>query len=246
MSIDDFRHEALTETPSTNTECIARARAGDTGLLWITADRQTAGRGRRGRSWTSEGGNLYASLLLIDPAPMARLGSLPLAAAVAVHQAIRQVLPPEARPLEVKWPNDVMIGRKKTCGILIESELGKDGRLAVVVGIGINVRVKPNHGLYPVTSLEDEGSAASPDELFARLFSSMAYVLDLWDEGRGIADIMNYWRSVACGVGEAITVNLPDRSISGRFAGIDDDGLLKLQTAAGTVMSIAAGDVFFG
>ena len=246
ISLGDIRHEALSDTSSTNTECLARARAGDSGLLWVTAERQTGGRGRRGRPWVSERGNLYASLLLIDPAPIERLASLPLAIAVAVHQAIRSVLPPGAEPLEVKWPNDILIGRKKTCGILVEGERLADGRHAVVIGIGINVSVMPDNPIYPVTCLRDQGSAASPEELFAHLFASMAETLDIWDEGQGIAEVTARWRAVACGIGEKITVNLPDRSISGYFAGIDDNGLLMLDTGAGRMMAIAAGDVFFG
>lgn len=246
ISLGDIRHEALSDTSSTNTECLARARAGDGGLLWVTAERQTGGRGRRGRPWVSERGNLYASLLLIDPAPMERLASLPLAIAVAVHQAVRSVLPPGAEPLEVKWPNDILIGRKKTCGILVEGERLTDGRHAVVIGIGINVSVMPDNPIYPVTCLRDQGSAASPEELFAHLFASMAEVLDIWNEGQGIAEVTARWRAVACGIGEKITVNLPDRSISGYFAGIDDNGLLMLDTGTGRMMPIAAGDVFFG
>ena len=246
ISLGDIRHEALSDTSSTNTECLARARAGDSGLLWVTAERQTGGRGRRGRPWVSERGNLYASLLLIDPAPVERLASLPLAIAVAVHQAVRSVLPPGAEPLEVKWPNDILIGRKKTCGILVEGERLADGRHAVVIGIGINVSVMPDNPIYPVTCLRDQGSAASPEELFAHLFASMAEVLDIWNEGQGIAEVTARWRAVACGIGEKITVNLPDRSISGYFAGIDDNGLLMLDTGTGRMMPIAAGDVFFG
>lgn len=246
ISLGDIRHEALSDTASTNTECLARARAGDSGLLWVTAERQTGGRGRRGRPWVSERGNLYASLLLIDPAPMERLASLPLAIAVAVHLAIRSVLPPGAEPLEVKWPNDILIGRKKTCGILVEGERLADGRHAVVIGIGINVSVMPDNPIYPVTCLRDQGSAASPEELFAHLFASMAETLDIWDGGQGIAEVTARWRAVACGIGEKITVNLPDRSISGYFAGIDDNGLLMLDTGTGRMMPIAAGDVFFG
>jgi len=246
ISLGDIRHEALSDTSSTNTECLARARAGDSGLLWVTAERQTGGRGRRGRPWVSERGNLYASLLLIDPAPMERLASLPLAIAVAVHQAVRSVLPPGAEPLEVKWPNDILIGRKKTCGILVEGERLADGRHAVVIGIGINVSIMPDNPIYPVTCLRDQGSAASPEELFAHLFASMAEVLDIWNEGQGIAEVTARWRAVACGIGEKITVNLPDRSISGYFAGIDDNGLLMLDTGTGRMMPIAAGDVFFG
>jgi len=246
LSLGDFRHEALSETSSTNSECLARARAGDGGNLWVTAERQTGGRGRRGRPWVSERGNLYASLLLVDPAPMERLGSLPLAIAVAVHQAIRMVLPPGAEPLEIKWPNDILIGRKKTCGILVEGEGLPDGRYGLVIGIGINVSVMPDNPHYPVTCLRDQGSAASPQELFAHLFAAMAEVLDMWDQGRGIREVTARWREVACGIGEKITVNLPDRSISGHFAGIDDNGLLMLDTGAGRMMPIAAGDVFFG
>jgi BirA family biotin operon repressor/biotin-[acetyl-CoA-carboxylase] ligase len=244
-SLGDFRHIALIETVSTNSECLERARAGDNGNLWITADRQTGGRGRRGRPWVSEPGNLYASLLLIDPAPMDRLGSLPLAVAVAVHQAVRTVLPPESDVVEVKWPNDILIGRRKTCGILIEGEVLPDGRYALVIGIGINVAVMPDNPLYPVTCLRENGASASSEELFAHLYALMVEALDTWDRGRGIAQITDRWRRVACGIGEKIAVNLPDRSISGQFAGIDDNGFLMLETG-GKVLSIAAGDVFFG
>lgn len=246
ISLDDFRHEALGTVASTNTECLARARAGDFGFLWITAESQSGGRGRRGRPWMSEPGNLYASLLLIDPAPMERLTSLPLAVALAVHGAIRHVLPADAPPLEVKWPNDILIGRQKTCGILLESERLTDGRQALVIGIGINIANKPDAPAYPVTCLAENGAAVAPQVLFAHLFSEMADVLSIWDRGRGIADVVALWRKVACGIGEKITVNLPDRSISGQFAGIDDKGMLILDRGPDGHMAIAAGDVFFG
>ncbi|MGW9230842.1 biotin--[acetyl-CoA-carboxylase] ligase [Pseudorhizobium sp. NPDC055634] len=246
FSLEAFRHEALGDVGSTNTECLARARAGDPGRLWLTATRQTSGRGRRGRAWTSEAGNLYASLLLIDAAPMDRLGSLPLAVALAVHGAIRRVLPPGSEPVEVKWPNDILIGRRKTCGILIEAEKLPDGRQALVIGIGINIRHMPDATSYPVTRLEDHGCHVAPEEVFAHLFNEMAMVLESWDEGRGVAEISRRWLEVACGIGEPVTVNLPDRSLSGRFAGIDGQGLLQLETGTGQVLSVAAGDVFFG
>lgn len=246
MSLDDFRHEALGEVSSTNTECLARARAGDPGNLWITATRQSGGRGRRGRPWVSESGNLYSSLLLIDPAPFDRLSSLPLAVAIAVHQAVRTVLPPGAGVCEIKWPNDILIDRKKTCGILLEGESVAGGHHALVIGIGVNITARPEMSHYPVTSLSEHGSPVSPEDLFAHLFAAMAGALALWDRGRGVAAVVERWRAAACGVGEQITVNLPDKSISGHFAGIDDKGLLMLDTAAGERLSIAAGDVFFG
>ncbi len=245
FSPDAFRHVALGDVGSTNSECLARARAGDSGLLWLTASRQTAGRGRRGRSWTSEPGNLYASLLLIDPAPVERLSSLPLAVAVAVHDAVSAVLPPGAAKLEVKWPNDILINRRKTCGILLEAETMTDGRHALVIGIGLNIQHMPDGAPYAVTRLADHGAGVSPDELFAHLFRSMAQSLESWDEGRGTGKIVQRWRQIACGMGERITVNLPDRSLEGVFAGIDDGGFLLLDTGTGKVVPIAAGDVFF-
>ncbi|MCX8998915.1 biotin--[acetyl-CoA-carboxylase] ligase [Rhizobiaceae bacterium BDR2-2] len=246
ISVSDFRHEALDEVGSTNEECLARARAGQESGLWITANRQTGGRARRGRTWVSERGNLYASLLLIDPAPLAMLGSLPLAVAVALHRAAGRVLPLDAPALEVKWPNDLLIGRRKVSGILIEGEFLPDGRHVVVIGIGINVRFKPDNPLYPVTCLVDEGASVFPDELFAHLFEAMAHVLEIWDSGRGIAKITTLWRDVACGIGEPITVNLSDRSLRGRFVGIDDQGLLQMELEDGGRETISAGDVFFG
>lgn len=245
LSLDDFRHEALVETTSTNSECFERARKGALSGLWVTAARQTGGRGRRGRPWTSEPGNLYASLLLIDPAPVDRLASLPLAVAVAVQATVASVMPIAAPPVVIKWPNDILIERNKVCGILVEAETLSDGRQAIVIGCGINVAVAPEAGLYPVASLADYGCAVAPAELFARLFREMADILRLWDSANGIGEIMARWRKVAGGIGERITVNLPTQSISGRFAGIDDSGLLKLQTDDGGVRLIAAGDVFF-
>ena len=74
----------------------------------------------------------------------------------------------------------------------------------------------------------------------------MSDALNVWNRGDGIAEIIAQWRSAAGGIGQKITVNLPDRSLSGRFEGIDEDGRLMLDLGAGTVQRIAAGDVFFG
>ncbi len=241
---DDIRHIALGDVVSTNTVCFDNARSGDAGPLWVTARRQTGGRGRRGRPWVSEAGNLYASLLLTDPGPMEAVRTLPLAVAVTVHAAISRVVPASGHPVEIKWPNDVLIARAKTCGILLESETTRDGRLVVVIGIGINMVARPDMAHYPVTCLAEQGVHISPEELFAHLYVEMNRALAVWNGGAGAAGIVARWRAAACGIGERITVNLPDRSLTGRFAGIDDQGYLILETGRDT-MSIAAGDVFF-
>ncbi|MDO9415916.1 biotin--[acetyl-CoA-carboxylase] ligase [Pararhizobium sp.] len=246
IRLDDFRHIALDDTTSTNSECLERARHGDHGNLWITAALQTGGRGRRGRAWVSEPGNLYASLLLIDPAPLDKVHSLPLAVAVAVQEAVQAVMPQGTPPVMIKWPNDILIDRKKTCGILLEGETLPDRRQALVIGCGINIAHAPDAAMYPITSLRAYGSPVSPEELFAHLFRSMAGALALWDRGEGLPAIIERWKAAAGGIGEKITVNLNDRSISGQFAGIDDTGRLILDTGLGTKQLFAAGDVFFG
>lgn len=221
------------------------ARAGDPGNVWVTARRQLGGRGRRGRVWVSEAGNLYASLLLIDPAPMTALGSLPIAVALALYRAIVGEMPWAAERVSIKWPNDILVDDMKVSGILIESESLGDGRQAIVIGCGVNIVHRPGNPLYPTITLSEAGVTTSPESLLAHLMQELADVLTEWDEGRGIAAIVRAWKQNVKGVGGPITVNLPDRSISGTFSGIEDDGRLQLLLPAGDVMSIASGDVFF-
>ncbi len=239
-----YRHEALGAVASTNLSAMERAEAGDAGLLWITADEQTGGRARRGRDWISERGNLYASLLLVDPAPVSSLSSLPLVAAVAAHGAISGMMSGHSSEVAIKWPNDVLIDRKKVCGILLEARKLADGRFAVVIGIGVNVGFSPEGTPYPVARLADYVAGADPQVLFAHLFSIMAEELSIWDGGRGVGRTVSRWRAAACGINERITINLAREQVSGLFAGIDDAGMLKLETEEGA-RTFAAGDVFF-
>lgn len=239
-----FRHIELNDTQSTNLECLDRARAGDPGNLWMTARRQTGGRARRGRSWVSEPGNLYASLLLIDPAPMERLASLPLAVSLAVYDAIRSELPLDV-DVRIKWPNDVLVEGCKTSGILLEGEALQNGRHALVIGCGINIAHKPDQTMYPVTCLAERGATCSPEILFARLYDAMERVLRLWDRGEGTTAVVKQWRDVAIGIGGPVTVNLPEQSLNGIFSGIDEHGLMLLDMPGGERRTIAAGDVFF-
>src|SRR5438552_86978 len=123
-------HELLT---STNTEALALARAGERGPVWVTAERQSAGRGRRGRTWTSERGNLFASLLLTDPAPAEHWPELAFVAALAVHDAVAELAAALKPRLAIKWPNDLLLAGQKFAGVLLEGEATG----AVAVGIGV-------------------------------------------------------------------------------------------------------------
>ena len=114
------RHLAYEMLGSTNAEALVRARAGERGPLWITAQSQSAGRGRRGNSWISKPGNLYATLLLTEPSAPSVAPQLSFVAALALHDAVAQCAPRLGPLIKVKWPNDLLLGTGKLAGILIE------------------------------------------------------------------------------------------------------------------------------
>jgi BirA family biotin operon repressor/biotin-[acetyl-CoA-carboxylase] ligase len=240
---DRIRRVALDSIGSTNDEALARARAGEAGPLWITARMQSAGRGRRGRAWTSAPGNLHATLLLADPCPPARAAELSFVAALAVHDALAAAAPRCAPRLLLKWPNDVLISGRKVSGILVEGE-SAGGRFAAAVGIGINCRHHPDDTAYPATDLAAEGLAVEAEDLFALLDVSLQQRVAQWDRGDGFAAIRADWARRASAPGDRVSVRLPDRVVSGTFQGVDDRGRLLLQSAAGVPEVIAAGDVF--
>ena len=239
-----WRLAELDETGSTNADALSAAKLGDPGKLWIRAARQVQGKGRQGRPWVSERGNLYASLLLIDPAlDSDRLGTLPLAAACAVHGALASL--PGRADFKIKWPNDILANGKKISGMLLESQPLPDGRLAVAIGIGINCAHHPDPALYQATDLSELGLDAPPEALFPRLAVSMEAVLSAWNQGRGFPQIRAEWLRLAGGVGEKIKVNLPAGAQEGTFEDIDASGRLVLRLQTGETRLISAGDVFF-
>jgi BirA family biotin operon repressor/biotin-[acetyl-CoA-carboxylase] ligase len=240
-----YRRLALAETGSTNAAVLEAARAGDPGNLWVTATSQSAGKGRRGREWVSEPGNLYASLLLIDPAPVSKIGTLPLVAALGAHRALRPFFAANPQALAIKWPNDLLVDGRKICGILLESETLADGRLAVVIGCGINSAAHPANPLYPATDLAECGIEAGPEGLFPLLAAEMARVLTEWNGGAGFAGIREDWLLAADGKGGTVTVKWQDSEATGLFEDIDGDGYLLLNVA-GECRRVSAGDLFFG
>jgi BirA family biotin operon repressor/biotin-[acetyl-CoA-carboxylase] ligase len=224
---------------STNSEAKTLALAGERGPLWITAERQTAGRGRRGNVWVSEPGNLYASLLLADAAPAQQRAQLSFVAALAVHDAVADLAPELGARLAVKWPNDLLVDGKKFAGILIESE-----GAAVIVGIGINCAHHPAATAYPATDLSAAGVKVSPEQLLQRLSGRMLSRLGQWDRGAGFAAIRADWLARATGLGQEIRVRLPGRELTGRFQTLDEHGGLLLRLADGSVEAVNAGEVF--
>lgn len=239
------RHLALDEVGSTNALALDAARAGDGGPLWITAERQLSGRGRRERPWVSERGNLYASLLLVDPAPVADVMNLPLVAALGVRNGLAGLKGADRLAIEIKWPNDILVNARKCVGILLESERLADGRLATVIGCGVNVASVPAAVPYMVTGLRQEGLSASVSEVFAAVAGGVEDALSLWRRGKNFASVRQAWIAHAAGLGKACTVNLPDASsVGGIFADLDPMGRMILVEPDGRRRAISAGDLF--
>ena len=223
---------------STNAEALALARGGECGPLWITACSQTAGYGRRGRIWVSDPGNLYASLLLSEPAPPDRAAELSLVAALAVHDAVGLRTPGVARRLTLKWPNDVLIDGNKFAGILIEGE-----GTAVVIGVGVNCAHHPSGTAFPATDLATAGVRARPQTVFTALSAAMLHRVAQWNRGGGFATTRIEWLARAGGLDKPIRITAGDSDLEGRFEGIDERGHLILLTADGSARTITAGDV---
>jgi BirA family transcriptional regulator, biotin operon repressor / biotin---[acetyl-CoA-carboxylase] ligase len=231
---------ACTTVASTNAEALAHARAGERGPLWVTARAQTAGRGRRGRSWVSEPGNLYATLMLTDPAPPERAAQLSFVAALATHDAIIACAPALECRLDLKWPNDVLLDEAKLAGILIEAEGTRP--LMVAIGIGVNCRHHPAGTDYPATDLAAAGAAVTAENLFAALSIAMVERLRMWQAA--FAPIRAAWLARARGLGGELTARIGGRTLTGRFEMLDEAGRLVLRLPDGAVETIAAGEVF--
>jgi BirA family transcriptional regulator, biotin operon repressor / biotin---[acetyl-CoA-carboxylase] ligase len=228
---------------STNAEALARARAGEAGPLWIVAARQTAGRGRHGRTWVSEPGNLYASLLLTDASPPACAPELSFVTALALHDALAELAPGLAPRLAFKWPNDLMIDRAKIAGILVEGETGARV-FAVAIGIGVNCARHPADVPYAATDLHALGVALAPATVFRSLSAAMARRLAQWDRGAGFAAVRRDWLARAGGIGEAIRVRTGNDHLEGIFVDLDPAGRLVVAAPGGATHVIGAGEVF--
>jgi BirA family transcriptional regulator, biotin operon repressor / biotin---[acetyl-CoA-carboxylase] ligase len=238
----------LDQTDSTNAEARRRAEAGETGPLWIAARRQTAGRGRRGRAWESDTGNLFATLLTTTRRPPAEAAQVTFLAALAVADLLDRYAP--ASLVTIKWPNDVMLAGEKAAGVLVESGAHASGGLWLAVGIGVNLAHAPAGTERPATALAQHLSAevAAPPSLdvAARdLAQAFAAWMDRWAT-LGFAPVLDAWRARTPGLDGPAVARLGHETLEGRAEGVAPDGALRLRLADGSLRLISAGDVFFG
>ncbi len=239
QSSKPWRVRALTITASTNDDVRQAAEAGEAEGFVVHALKQTAGRGRHGRQWQSPEGNLYCSALLRPKIEPRFFGHYSFVAALALGEMVREVLPDIL--VTYKWPNDVLVEGKKTAGILLESG---DGYL--IIGIGLNIAYHPEDALYKATSLaaykpDLKGSAEQLHSILEVLLDHLRDWHDVMQKD-GFAPLRAAWLEHA--QRGSMTVKLPGETLEGEFAGIDEDGQLRLKTADGERV-VAAGDVFF-
>jgi len=214
---------------STSDEARRRALAGDPGKLWIVAEAQTAGRGRRGRVWVSPAGNLHASALLVDPCPQARATELGFVAGVAIVRSARDL----ATRARLKWPNDLILDGGKCAGLLVEGLQLPRGGFACIVGFGVNCASAPEAVGYPTATLIDSaGGKILADDLFVRLRTRFAEALETW-QGAGFSAIREAWLAHAGPVGERIRVSTQRDRREGLFEGLDVDGRLLFRGKGG-------------
>jgi BirA family biotin operon repressor/biotin-[acetyl-CoA-carboxylase] ligase len=234
-----FRFKIVPETGSTSADLLSRLVAGEAAQegYWLVADRQNAGRGRQGRTWLDAPGNFMGSTavrLLPQDSPPA---SLSFVAALATYEALLGHVP-SPRALQLKWPNDVLLGGAKLAGILLE----RSGD-AAVIGIGVNLAAAPHLPDRPAWHLARSGPAPDRDLFAHQLAASFDRELDRWRQF-GLAPILSRWLAAAHPVGSPLTVHGADGArIAGAFDGLEPDGALRLRLADRSARVIHAGDV---
>ncbi|QYM73011.1 biotin--[acetyl-CoA-carboxylase] ligase [Pseudochrobactrum sp. Wa41.01b-1] len=231
---------------STNAEALAEAQTGAESAVWYVTKDQRSGRGRRGREWSTQTGNLAATLLLIHDYPLELAATLSFVAGLSLVEAVEQLLPETETRFQLKWPNDVLADGAKLSGILLESALLKDGRKALVIGIGVNVLHIPEGVPYAVSSLKANGYTQGAEQLLQALAERFAVNFALWNNGQGLETIRTHWLRHAARLGEVIRVQSGGETLEGTFSSIDPQGHLVLTLPQGRKQTISAGEVFFG
>lgn len=235
----------LEQTDSTNSRAHELGEAGGADGMVVIADRQSAGKGRLGRSWESPGGvNLYLSVLLRPALPPRCAPQLTFVSAVAVAQAIEEVGGLRA---VVKWPNDILLGGCKVAGLLNEMNAETDRIHYVILGIGVNLNMTreqfPRELRYPATSVALETGRAVSRLTFTRcLLRRLDHLYRLY-LGQGIGPILQLWQARFPLQGGRAAVDLQGELLIGRVEGLDGDGALLLRLDNGRLERILAGDV---
>lgn len=231
--------QTVPETGSTNADLAARLSAGEFVVEgeWLVADRQTAGKGRQGRSWFDGHGNFMGSTVVRPTTGDPPAASLALLSGLALHEVVAPLIPPPSTAL-LKWPNDLMIGAAKLAGILLE-RVGD----AVIVGIGVNLAQAPKVDGRETVALSAFGPSPNRDHFASTLARQFDLELGRW-RSFGLDPMIRRWLAAAHPLGTPLAVGEPgEQPLVGQFAGLTADGALQLNLADGTTRTIHAGEV---
>lgn len=240
-----FNLSAFETIGSTNVEArrLADEGANEGQLVWSLLQNQ--GVGRRGRAWNSPTGNMYCSLLLRPECSAIEGAKLSFLIAVALHKTLAQFLP-TGTDIALKWPNDILINRKKVAGILLESKSNSAGNLDwLVVGTGVNIANYPDvtEGLE-ATSLKNEGGNIAVERVLESYCFNFLELYTHW-KADGFEPVRREWLARATGLGSPIIVKLADQQFTGIFTDLDLNGALVLTLENGQTRHVTAGEVFF-
>ena len=230
------------EIDSTNEEARRRAQSGDIGPCWLTAKTQTAGRGRLGRQWDSPEGNLFATALFVFPRSPAEAALASYAAGLAVIDAARAT-GADASSLQLKWPNDVLVGEAKLAGILIETGMS-EGRLWMAAGFGVNVVSAPPRADRATACMAQlpGGQGLSADRVLEALDTTFrSRLFSLLTEGFG--PTRDAWLSRAAHLGRRVELTPASGRIEGVMKGLGDDGALIIERHDGAETHVRAGEI---
>ncbi len=225
------------ELCSTNDEACKQSLTADGGPFVITARRQTQGRGRRGRTWSSLEGNLFMSLAL--PLPPEKWHEVVFVVSLSLLQTVAALAP--GLNLRLKWPNDVLLNGGKLSGILLEK--GEAGYL--IIGIGVNLSAAPQISglIYPTICLKDVGLEVDRQTFLAAFLRQFNAGMELWRR-EGFASIRDKWLENVKGLDQQINVTTEKETKTGIFRGLSENGMLLLEQD-GNLIKICAGDVFY-
>ncbi|MGD9965500.1 MAG: biotin--[acetyl-CoA-carboxylase] ligase [Hyphomonadaceae bacterium] len=236
--------EVFDEIDSTILEARRRAERGDVSPVWLIAKRQTAGRGRRGRAWSSHDGNLMATLLFTTAQPPQQIALLGFATGVALAEIIDSMV--GAGAAQLKWPNDVFIRGAKVAGIMLDSGALASGLTWVALAFGVNLADAPDNIDQDTISLRELLPPDAPTPAPEAFLAALRPKLEAWSArivSEGFEPLRRVWLQRAYGLGQEVLVIQGDRTLEGRIGGLSPRGELELDTPTGRHL-IAAGDVF--
>jgi len=230
---------------STNAQALRALAEGQSGPHWFVTKSQNAGRGRQGRVWRSQAGNLYASLLIPVTCNPQSIPQLSFVSALGVHDCAKAMLGEknEHFKLTLKWPNDVLLEGKKLAGILLETSSMGAKPATAVIGIGLNLAHSPQIRDKPTICLADFHVNITPLAALSVLANSMEQRLRQWEQGRNFGKIRDDWLARAQGIGAIYSATAQNRKFSGVFETIATDGALVLRLKGGELHRVTSGEV---